>query len=65
MFIELFFIVSDKTNKSKKSEAAKVYDSDSGCDSDKHKVVSTYNTTTTVNNKFVYCYFSMNLCFAG
>ena len=45
MFIELFYItlfVSDKTNKAKKCEAAKAYDSDSKSDSDENEVVSIY-----------------------
>ena len=42
MFIELFYIVSDKTNKAKKCEAAKAYDSDSKSDSDENEVVIIY-----------------------
>ena len=40
--LDLFFLVSDKNNKSKKkSEAAKAYVSASESDSDEHEVVST------------------------
>ena len=42
MFIEVFYIVSDKDNKSKKIEAANAYDSDSKSDSDENEVVSIY-----------------------
>jgi len=42
MFTELFYIVSDKNNKPKKSEAPKPYDSDSKSDSDENEVVSIY-----------------------
>lgn len=52
MFIELFYIVSDKNNKSKESEASKAYVSDSESDSEEHEVVSIYSTITTVNNLF-------------
>lgn len=52
MFIELFYIVSDKNNKSKESEAAKAYVSDSESDSEEHEVVSIYSTITTINNLF-------------
>ena len=49
--LDLFFLVSDKNNKSKKkSEAAKAYVSTSESDSDEHEVVSIY----TVILQFVY-----------
>ena len=55
MFIELFYIVSDKNNKSKESEASKAYVSDSESDSEEHEVVSIYSTITTVDNLFDIC----------